>query len=424
MTRFVQRSFLALVLFWCAHPAAHAEELLTWQACVSEARQSHPDLASAQELIHEAEAEKAITRGVLLPQISGTVNQTASRSAATGNADTYTYGIAVQQLLFDGFKSPYDVAAASETIKSAHYQYAVTSSEVRLRLRTAFVDLLQAREFLTITGRIADRRRQNLALVRLRYEAGREHKGSVLAAEADRAQAQFEVSQARRNSELARRRLGKELGRRGALPTGVKGDFRVLSGEGLTVDFEALADKNPVLHERIALREGARFNLKAARANLFPQIYANASAGRTSSDWPPDQNEWSVGLGLTLPIFEGGVRRAGIAGASARLKQAEADERSSRDTLLVTLQEAWTVFRDSAEGVRVRQKFLEAAQARAKIGRAQYSTGLISFDTWTIIEDDLVRAEKSFLTAQADASRAHAGWIYAQGGTLDYAEAE
>ncbi len=421
MIRFVQRSSLVLVVFWCALLAAHAGEILTWKTCVSEARQNHPDLASAQELIKQAEAEKAITAGILLPQISATVNQRASRSAAAGNIDTYAYGIAVQQLLFDGFKSPYDVAAASENIKSAHFQYAVTSSEVRLRLRTAFVDLLQAQELLTITGRIAGRRKQNLALVRLRYDAGREHKGSVLSADADLAQAELEVSQAKRNSELTRRRLGKELGRRGTLPTAVKGNFRVPSRGGLTVDFEALADGNPVLHERVAQREQARFILKSARANLFPQITANASAGRISSDWPPDQNEWSVGVGLTLPLFEGGVRRAGIAEARARLKQAEADERSDRDGLLVTLQEAWTQFRDAAEGVRVSQKFLEAAQARAKIGRAQYSTGLISFDTWTIIEDDLVRAEKSFLAAQADASRSHAGWIYAQGGTLEYA---
>jgi len=66
----------------------------------------------------------------------------------------------------------------------------------------------------------------------------------------------------------------------------------------------------------------------------------------------------------------------------------------------------------------VQGKFFEAARERAKITQAQYSTGLISFDNWTIIEDDLVNAKKSFLDVQADALIAEANWIQAKGGTL------
>ena len=70
--------------------------------------------------------------------------------------------------------------------------------------------------------------------------------------------------------------------------------------------------------------------------------------------------------------------------------------------------------------VEVKQKFLEAAQERAKITQSQYSTGLISFDNWTIIEDDLVSTRKSFLDSKADALIAQAYWVQAKGGTLDY----
>ncbi len=62
---------------------------------------------------------------------------------------------------------------------------------------------------------------------------------------------------------------------------------------------------------------------------------------------------------------------------------------------------------------------MEAARERAKITQAQYSTGLVSFNNWTIIENDLVRAKKSFLDAQFNALIAEADWIQAKGGTLD-----
>jgi hypothetical protein len=41
----------------------HAEESLTWQQCVNEAKEAHPDLASALALLQQAEADKRITGG-------------------------------------------------------------------------------------------------------------------------------------------------------------------------------------------------------------------------------------------------------------------------------------------------------------------------------------------------------------------------
>ncbi|MFA7677794.1 MAG: TolC family protein, partial [Candidatus Omnitrophota bacterium] len=66
--------------------------------------------------------------------------------------------------------------------------------------------------------------------------------------------------------------------------------------------------------------------------------------------------------------------------------------------------------------------FLEAAQERSRIGGSQYSIGLINFDDWIILEDNLVSAKKSYLNAQADVLIAEAQWVQAKGGTLEYAQ--
>jgi outer membrane protein TolC len=61
-----------------------------------------------------------------------------------------------------------------------------------------------------------------------------------------------------------------------------------------------------------------------------------------------------------------------------------------------------------------------AAEERAKIAEAQYSLGLLQFDNWTIIEDNLVSAKKAFIDAQANALLAEANWVMAKGETLEY----
>ena len=101
------------------------------------------------------------------------------------------------------------------------------------------------------------------------------------------------------------------------------------------------------------------------------------------------------------------------------VNQAQAEAQSGRDSVILTLEETWTELQDAIDKVQVQKKFLEASEERAKIAQAQYSSGLILFDNWIIIENDLVKTKKSFLDAQANALIAEANWIQAKGGTLD-----
>jgi outer membrane protein TolC len=299
---------------------------------------------------------------------------------------------------------------------------AFTSSEVRLRLRIAFINLLKAQESITITEEIRKIRRDNLELITLRYESGIEHKGALLTAEANLARAEFEINRNKRALESAQRQLIKEMGRFVFSSFGVEGAFKVSGAALEKPDFEVLAARNPSLGKLISQKNSAFFGIKAAEANFFPQLQAQAGAGKSSSRFPPENSSWNAGLSLSFPLFEGGLRQAEAAAAKSIFNQAVANERSIKDSVVLALQENWAAFYDAVETVEVQKKFLDAAVERAKISEAQYSLGLVQFDNWTIIEDDLVRAKKAFLDAQANAMFAEANWVQAKGETLEYVE--
>lgn len=155
---------LACASFSPSPYGASAEEIFTWQDCVRESLKNHPDLVSAQESVKQTEADKKITASDLFPQITGEVNASTSKTPPSSAKDTYSYGVSGTQLIFDGLKTPNKVKSASENIKAAQQNYKFTSSEVRLRLRTAFVALLKAQESLRIKEEIFNRR--NLAFGR------------------------------------------------------------------------------------------------------------------------------------------------------------------------------------------------------------------------------------------------------------------
>ncbi|MFC1699877.1 TolC family protein [Candidatus Omnitrophota bacterium] len=398
---------------------AAAEEILSWQDCVTEALKNHPDLASAKAELRQVEIDKALTQSAWLPEITSTLSGKTAK-AASATTDTYAYSVSGTQLLFDGFKTTHDLSAASQTIKAQEYNYIVVSSDIRLNLRTAFVELLEAQELISITEEISQRRKQNHELVRLRYEVGREHKGALLTAGADLAQAKLERTQAERDLTLSQRKIIKELGRRQFAPVKAKEDFNIQGINRERPDFEHLTDNTPFLKELVAKKEAARFDLDSARADFFPQVYLNGSTGKTGSDWPPKNDAWSAGVTLSFPIFEGGSRISEVSKARAALEQKQAEERSGRDSVILTLEQTWTELQDALDEILVQEKHLAAVEERARIAGAQYSSGLISFDDWIIIEDNLVDARKSFLNARADALVAEATWIQAEGGALDY----
>ncbi len=275
-----------IILFLSAYSyQAGAEEVLDWGVCVKEAAKNHPDLISAQEGIKQSEASKVITASTLFPQVSGSVTASTARSASGSGSsathstsDSYSYGVTGSQLLFDGLKTVNDVNAAKENIKASQENYRFISTEVRLRLRTAFINLLRAQELIHVTEDIVKIRRENYELITLRYQSGLEHKGALLTAEANLAEANFEFAQAKRDVELAQIQLTKEMGRKEFKPMYVKADFKVVDSAKEKPDFAAIVNNNPSLQQLIAQKNAAGFGIKSAYANFDPTLSGQSGA--------------------------------------------------------------------------------------------------------------------------------------------------
>jgi len=423
MIRYSRFYLLALVFLFIFYRIVFAEEMLSWEDCIREAAKNNPDLIASGEKLRQVEADKKITASQLFPQIDSSLSASTARTdndSTSQTADSYSYGASGSQLIFDGKKTINQVKAASEDIEAQKENFSFTSSTVRYRLRVAFVDLLRAQEMVRITGEIFDIRRQNLQLITLRYASGLEHKGALLTAQADLSDAEYEVAQAKRNLEVAQRDLINQMGRKALTPVAVKGEFTVKDKAEEKPDFVALAEKNPSLKEALAKKSSAEFDLRATYGDFLPALSASAGANKSGSHWSPQGDRWNLGLTMSLPIFEGGKRFAEVSKAQALLRQLKEDERSTKDGIILTLEEAWADLQDAMEDVGVQEKMLIANEERYKIGQAQYSMGLVNFDNWIIIEDNLVNSKKASLNSQADALFAEAYWIQAKGETLEY----
>ncbi|AOS84397.1 transporter [Chlorobaculum limnaeum] len=416
-------ALLAVVLqLFALMPTAFAApvETLDWAQCLAEAAGRHPDLRSAAESVRQFEAQRRIVKGGMLPSVSASAGGERSGSSAASATGAWSYGVTASQLLFDGAKTSSEVKSATETVKASRYSEESVSVDTRYALRTAFVQLLTAQKQVSLAQEIMTKRKQNLRLIALLYKSGTEHIGSLSKAQADLAEAEFEVAQARRGLELAQVMLGTQLGRASSGPLRVTGRFTASQQTRQSPDFDRIAKESPTYLNLTAQKDAAGYSLQAARSAFMPSVYLSTGFGNSAfRQLPPDRTDWQAGIDVSVPIYAGGSGKAGVAKARALVNQLGADEESLYLSLKRSLAQAWKSFVDASENVDVQKKFLAAASERARIADAQYSAGLVSFNEWTIIEDNLVTAKKSYLNAQSNLLTAEAAWVQAKGGTLE-----
>jgi outer membrane protein TolC len=232
-------------------------------------------------------------------------------------------------------------------------------------------------------------------------------------------QARVEVEQAKSALELSKLSLCNQLGRDKATDISVKEDFNFATVTDKDPDFDAAIKENLSVMIAVSNRHSAEYALSSAVSSCLPSVSLSGSLGRGGNRLLPEDTQWSLGLGMSFSIFDGGKSAADILSYTAALNRAKADEKGTIQNTRYSLMSVWNDFKNSVLDLGAQQKYMDSTQENAKIADAQYSTGLIQFNNWTIIQNSLVSYEKSFLSAQANVLTKEAAWIQAKGGTLE-----
>lgn len=385
---------------------------LTWEDCLRIALTNHPGLVAAHQQVRAAQAAVAAARSDLRPQFSLTAGAEHTEQDGKSVSDDASLNATLQaeQVLYTGGRKTAALDSAQAAAASAQAVYREKRASVSHQLRTAFVKLLIAQERLGVLEQIERRRRENYELVKLRYEGGREHKGSLAMIEAGYFQAQVEHGQAAREVETARRILAEALG--WSIPPSsfsVTGPLQA-SAPPDPSDISALVEQTPDVNSALASVRAAQAALRSAESGGRPSLSLVGSAGRSGDTDSFETDRWSVGLRLSFPFWQGGRTRHEIAQAEARRVASQAQLEELRHRLAAELYETLQSYRNALEDEQVQARYFQAADLRAEIARQQYGAGLLTFENWDVIENDRIAYQRRLLEAQRTALLAEAAW--------------
>jgi outer membrane protein len=409
---------VAVFVLCLAVTAPARAELLTWEACVARAARNNPELRAARENLSSAAYQTKAARSGFLPQLSAGVNytdqNTSFATSSFGTTSTYSASVTATQNLFAGFQDQAKVAQSRANQDVTQASLDATKAKVSFDLKSAFAGLLYAQNYLKLTESIIQRRAENMRLVELRFEGGWENKGSLLLSKAALGQAELDHLQAQHALQVAQEQLANVLGENRAEDIRITGDIP-LAVPAPAPDLQQLARQTPDHRQAVGQEQAASAGVTLARAPLYPSLNLTGSTGRQGNRWIPDNDSHSVGVSLSIPLYSGGRDYYGTQSAVSNLSAATYNRERVDQQLVTRLQQAYAAYVEAVQRLKVNQAFVDAATARAEIARNKYDNGLLSFEDWDIIENDLISRQTALVQSQRDRITAEAAWEQAQG---------
>jgi len=301
------------------------------------------------------------------------------------------------------------IFVARDQVKGSSIQYEADVSNLILRIKTAYYDLINALELLRSSEITIERAHENLKLVEAKYELGAASRLELLQGEVFYLNAQQDKSRARTLEIWAQEELKSILD----IVDDVYPTDRLLEPD--FTDMPDLDSLTAILHEvnyevRIAreLRKTSKANLVASylaflpRISLFYGYNVNSDSLVFDLQYCRDNAVKNYGVSVSFPIFE--IKQLVFRWLNVRknLQRSDFAQRRAELESEKVLRTTYYSLRESMDKLQLAKKSLDAANEAATISREQYALGATSFLDFLTVEQSVYDARVSYTSALSD----------------------
>jgi outer membrane protein TolC len=419
-------------------------QVLTLEQALAIADEQNRDIQKAREYSRWVYGKYQEERAQALPQLTLMATQRRDRSRQDQDGpvslspsflfvpgitrtttDTTGLGLNLTQPLFTWGKVSAAVRAAKVALSTADQQLRLYRQATRRDVTAAFHDILLARELHAIALQTLDQRERHLDEARKKYSLGTATDYDVLAAEVAVKNAQPEVIRSANSVRLTRERLQFLLGKN-AGQVDVLGDLRTFPAPVPEYDAllsVALRRRPEIQNQEITLTIQEEL-VTIAKAGDKPSVSFSGSFGRTFSStdssfsgaggsfnstepFNADSTDWSAGLILSFPLFDGFRTKGQVAQAKSNLESSRIDMGRLKESICIEAQMA-------LDQVYEALKILNALEGTAQQAQRLLTMAEKGFEYGVKTRLDVDDAQLNLSAARGNLARASRDYLVAQ----------
>lgn len=390
---------------------------LTLGDVVDLALRNNPETQISWANARAAAAAYGGSKGLYYPTINAEIGVTRLKSSPTFSSDSVlrpslmqtNYGptFSVSWLIADLGGRAGTIESARQALIAANWTHNATLQNVVLQVESAYFNYM-ANKGLVESERLSVKEAQTS------LESTQERQRVGLATIADVLQAKTAFSQARLTLESTEGDLQTTRGALAAamgLPANAPYDIEAAPATAVgpaTDSVDALiaeaVKSRPDLASAQAQYRQAIGNVRAARGNLFPSIQATGAGGRTyTQTLPRGATNYTLTLGLVIPIFSGFSRQYAVSQARAEADAALGRAASVKQQVQFQVFSSYYALQTAARRVNTADDLLGSAQSSEEAALGRYRAGVGLFV-------DLLTAQSALASARAQQVQARWAW--------------
>ena len=370
-------------------------DVWNYSDCLAWAVANNPDIRSALLSVLQAEQDILSAEDAWLPSVDfsttqGYVNYPVSVEGRHSNAYNSSYGVNAAWTVWEGNARKYRRESAKLYKQQQQLSGEDLIKELQVGILQAYLNILYAQETIGIAEQTLQTSTTQTERMRKLVESGRESKVDLAQLESQRAQDEYNLTQARTSlasSKLALKKL---------LALGIDTDIEIadlsFSEHDITAPLPEMTSTYssalawlPAFKSNLLSSEIYSNDVKIAEATNAPNITLQGGVGTGygtgGRDWSYQMghgvNE-NIGLSLSIPIYDANKTKRAV--AKAKLSQYEAD--IDREKLLNELSQTIENLYIDATNARAKYKSgiaqLAAMEETSRLVDRQFELGLVN----------------------------------------------
>ena len=399
-------------------------------ALVQQALAASPDVASAQAALRQAHENYLAQQGGLFPQFDGNGGATRQKISgasfgAPGQNSIYslfnaTVNVSYTLDVWGGVRRGVEAQAAQDEYQ--RFQLEGTYLTLTSNVVTAAIQEASLRGQIEATQQIIDADRRQLEVVRRQFDLGGVSKLDVLVEQTQLANEQALLPSLQKQLLQNRDQLAVLLGQtpgQGLDAQFTLADLQLPAELPLSLPSK-LVEQRPDVRAQEAQLHAASAQIGVATANMLPQITISGQYGGTTTNFGDllhsGSNVWSIGAGVTQPLFHGGELLHKKRAAVAAYDQAAAQYRGTVLNAFRDVAQALHALQADADALQAQDAAAKAASESLRLSRARFASGSISSLDLLVAQRSDLQARISLLQAQAARYADSAALFQALGG--------
>lgn len=451
----MKKYFLIIICISLLNNSAQSQSAKRWtlKECIAYAIDNNFQIAQSELQVEQSKVNLLQSKANMFPTLSGSANHTYNfgrridpftNQFATNRVLSQNFSVSGGYNIFSGLSNTHGMFANQLSVLASKYQNDQLKNDVSLQITNAFLQIILSDELLSIANNQLNTTRIQRDRDALLFESGRTAKGDFLQTEAQLANEELNVVNAKNRLDLAKLTLAQLIGLEDA------SDFEVERPDFNSVQMElppykereviatAFSNQPGILSAEYQVKS-AQKNVQATRGNFLPSLSAFGGLGTGYSqlarsivgittqtqnlgtfmgqpieidvDVPiteltPFNEQWNqnfnrtVGFSLNVPIFNNLRTRNQVSLQKITLENAKIQENITKNQLRRDIQSAFFDARSSFERYKATEKSVSALEESFSYMEQRYEVGMINTLEFNTAKNQLLTAKSNLAQAR------------------------